>query len=88
MHPTNIVIRKDYKTYTIMGSEVNIIYDADGDYAISVAMMDDKLYYLGIEGDSISSAIFAWQENNRELSGAELHQILIDNKLILQTDLQ
>lgn len=79
-----MLIRKDCKTYLIAGTEVNIIYDIEGVYAISVAMIDDKIYYLGIEGDNISSAIFAYQEvNNRELTGDELKQALIDNKLLL-----
>jgi len=78
-----MLIRQDYKIFFIMGTEINIIHDLDGDYPISVAMMNDKIYYLGIEGDSISSAIFAWQENNRELTGDELKQTLIDNQFLL-----
>lgn len=79
-----MIIYKDYKTFFIMGKEVNIFFDSEADHPMAVAEIDEQIYYVdGGETNSITAAIFAWQEvKGCELNSEELHQILIDNKLI------
>lgn len=73
---------KDDPTFIVMGQEITLIYD-DGCYGPStVADMDEFFYYMGNELPTIATAIFAWQENNRELTSQELRQTLIENGII------
>lgn len=78
-----MIIFKDYKTFSVLGSEINIIHDYKANCAISVAEINDKIYYLGSEGSGISAAVFAWQNiNGRDLTSEEFRQVLVDNNLI------
>jgi hypothetical protein len=73
---------KDDPTFTVMGQKITLISD-DGCYGPNtVADMGDYFYYMGNEYPTISTAIFAWQENNRELTSQELRQVMIDNGVI------
>lgn len=76
-----MIIYKNYKTFFVLGAEINIFNEES--LTISVAEINERIYYISSQGNDISSAIYAWQKtNNRELSDDEFRQVLIDNNLI------
>lgn len=78
-----MIVYKDYVTFVVLGQEINLISDELDTGRNTVAEINEKYYYLGNEYPNVSAAIFAWQDAfERELSGDELRQTLIDNKLL------
>lgn len=78
-----MIVYKDYVVFTILGEEINLISDETAYGRSTVAEINGQYHYLDEELPTIASAIFAWQElNNRDLTTEELHQIMVDNKLI------
>ena len=72
-----------YSIYYILDEEIAISSEEVNGFRNAVAEIKGNFYYLGNESDGISSAIFAWQEvNGRELTGDELHQVMVDNHLL------
>jgi hypothetical protein len=78
-----MIVYKDYVVFTILGEEINLISSETAYGRSTVAEINDQYHYLDNELPTISAAIFAWQElNNRDLTNEELHQVMVDNKLI------
>lgn len=78
-----MIVYKDYVTFTVLGQEINLFSEDLDTGRNTIAEIDNRYHYLGSEPVTISSAIFAWQEVfGRDLSGEELKQTLIDNKLL------
>lgn len=78
-----MIVYKDYVVFTIMEQEITLYSDETAYGRNTVAEINGSYHYLDSEPSSISSAIFAWQElYNKELTGEELHQVMVDNKLI------
>lgn len=78
-----MIVYKNYVVFTILGEEINLISDETCYGRNTVAEVNEHFYHLDNELPTIASAIFAWQEiYNRDLTNDELHQIMIDNKLI------
>jgi len=74
---------KDYVSFIVNGSEVILISDEVNGILNTIAEIDNNMHYMGAEQPSIATAICAWQDYNvRDLSDAELHQVMVDNKLI------
>ena len=74
---------KDYVSFKVNGSEVILISDKVNGVLNTIAEIDENMHYMGAEQPSIATAICAWQDYNaRDLSDAELHQTMLDNKLI------
>jgi hypothetical protein len=80
-----MIVYKNYVTFTVMGKEINLMSEDLEHYRNTVAEVDGQYHYMGPEGNSIATAIFAWQEvNGMELTNEELKQTMIDNHLISQ----
>lgn len=78
-----MIVYKDYVVFTVLGEEINLISSETAYGRSTVAEINGQYHYLDDELPTIASAIFAWQElNNRDLTTEELHQIMVDNKLI------
>ena len=59
-----MIVHKDYTTFNVLGTEINL-YSNETVYGLStVAEMPDRLHYLGNETPNIVAAVFAWQEVN------------------------
>jgi hypothetical protein len=69
-----------------MGDEIHLYSEELQHGRINtVAELNEKFYHMGAEPPTISTAIFAYQEaKERELTGEELRQVMIDNNLISQ----
>jgi hypothetical protein len=78
-----MIVYKDYVVFTVLGEEINLISSETAYGQSTVAEINGQYHYLDDELPTIASAIFVWQElNNRDLTTEELHQIMVDNKLI------
>ena len=76
-------IYKDYISFQILGQEVFLYSDVLETGRNTVVQIEEDLQYIGSEYPTISSAIFSWQEYyGFQLTEAELHKVMIDNKLI------
>lgn len=75
-----MLVYKDYTSYIIYDTKINIISN-DTDYGRStVAEINDKFYYLGDEDNDITTAIEIWQNiNDKKLSAEQIVEVLIDN---------
>lgn len=77
-----MIVYKDYTTFTVLGQEINLVSDETDYGRNTVAEITDSYYYLGDEFPTVATAILAWQEvNGRNLTGEELHRVLLDNHL-------
>jgi len=85
-----MIVYKDCVTFTVMGEEIHL-YSEELEHGRinTVAEFDEQNYhYMGDEPATISTAVYAWQEvHGRDLTGEELRQVMLDNKLIEQSRL-
>lgn len=78
-----MIVYKDYVVFTVLGEEIALISSETAYGQSTVAEINGQYHYLDNELPTVASAIFAWQElNNRDLTSDELHQVMMDNKLI------
>jgi hypothetical protein len=69
--------------FIILGKTVTLISDECSFGRNTVADIEGVLHYMGDEYNTLSTAIFAYQEvNDRLLTGQEIRQVMIDNGLI------
>jgi hypothetical protein len=74
------VVYKNYETYNVLGSEVNMISD-ETDYGINtIAEINGKYFYLGKENPELATAMIAWQNiTNQIISLEQIDQVIKDN---------
>lgn len=78
-----MIVYKDYVTFTVLGTQINLMSEDLFTGRNTVAEMNDNFHFVGNEYPTISTAIFLWQEvNGRDLSNDELRQTMRDNLLI------
>lgn len=78
-----MIVYKDYATFSILGTEINLISEELYSGRNTVAEMNDAFHFVGNEYPTISTAIFLWQEiNGRDLSSEELRQTMKDNNFL------
>ncbi len=78
-----MIVYKDYVVFTILGEEI-ILYSDETSYGRNtIAEINGNLHYMDSESPTVSTAIYAWQEfYNKDLTNEELHQVMIENRLI------
>ena len=77
------LLYKNCISFTIFGKEINLISEDTGNGYNTTAEIEDKFYFIGDEAPVFLSAVFAWEEfHGRDLTIDELHQAMIDNKLM------
>ena len=75
---------KDYKTFTVLGKEINMISDQTSYGRNTIAEVEGNLFYLGEEPPSLENAMVVWQDiHNRDLTLDELDKVLADNEIAL-----
>lgn len=78
-----MIVFKDYTIFTIKGQEVRLISDEIGVSYNTIAEINNIYYYMGNEFPNVLAAVLAWEKMNDEsLNSEELHQVMIDNKLV------
>jgi hypothetical protein len=69
--------------FKVMGEEVRLYSEEFEHRYNTVAEINHFFHHMGNEPNSISTAIFAWQEvKGRDLTTEELRQVMIDNGLL------
>lgn len=80
-----MIIYKDYITFSVMKTKVNLITipNSDTDYMSNfvIAEVGNKYYYLGYRPVDVDTAIFAWEQScDKKLTDEEICQIKTNNK--------
>ena len=78
-----MIVYKDYVVFTVLGEDIALISSETAYGQSTIAEINGQYHYLDNELPTVASAIYAWQEvNNRDLTNEELHQVMVDNRLI------
>lgn len=78
-----MIVYKDYVSFKILGSEVNLITENFDHGLHTVAEIGSRYYHLGNEPCNLTAAVIAWQRaKNTILSGEEIDLILLENKIV------
>lgn len=77
-----MIVYKDYVSFKILGSEVNLITENFDHGLHTVAEIGSRYYHLGNEPCNLTVAISAWQRaKNKILSSDEIDLIYTDNAM-------
>jgi hypothetical protein len=80
-----MIVYRDCTTFKVLDGKIHLYSEELQHGRNTVAEVNGRFHYLGIELPNIAAAIFAWQEvNGRDLTAEELRQVMIDNHLLSQ----
>jgi hypothetical protein len=77
-----VLLKQDCRTFQVLKLPINLYSEELSHGRNTVAELDGKFYYLGVDPPTLTAAIWAWQEvQGRLLTLEELKEVMIENSI-------